>query len=82
MLVKTATAVTGQNQIARLGMKSSKKTVIIKSSLHTEEMDRVFVVVEPLKENGTVALVWANAMNSITRITKVTVPEEVRKEFS
>ena len=57
LLVQKATAVTGQNQIGRLEMKSRKKTIVIKLSLHTDKMDREFALVEPLKEDGTVALV-------------------------
>jgi hypothetical protein len=40
------------------------------------------VVVELLREDRTVALVRAYVLDSITDMTKVTVPEEIRGEFS
>ena len=68
--------------VARLGLDSLKRTIIVKSFMHTEAIDTEFVVVELLKEEGTVALVRAYVVDSITEMTKVSIPEEIRKEFS
>ena len=50
--------------------------------MHAEAIDTEFVVIEVLSGNGTVALVRAYVMDSITEMTKVKVPEEIRGEFS
>ena len=71
-----------KNIVRTLGLESLKRTIVVKSFMHTEAIDTEFVVVELLKEDGTVALVRAYVVDSITEMTKVTVPEEIRGEFS
>ena len=68
--------------LARLGLEPLKGTIIVKSFKNTDAVNTGFVVIELLKEDGTVALVRAYVADSITEITKVTVPEEISKEFS
>jgi hypothetical protein len=67
-----------KNIVRRLGLESLKRTIVVKSFMHTEAIYTEFVVVELLKEDGTVALVRAYVVDSITEMTKVTVPEEIR----
>ena len=50
--------------------------------MHTEAIDTEFVVAELLQEDETVAVVRAYVVDSITEMTKVSIPEEIRKEFS
>ena len=68
--------------VGKLGLESLQKTIIVKSFMHTEAIDTEFVVVELFREDGTEALVRAYVVDSITEMTKVTVPEEIRGEFS
>jgi hypothetical protein len=68
--------------VARLGLEPLRRKIIVKAFMHTEAIDREFVVIRLLKEDGTVALVRAYIVDSITETTKDKVPEEIRKEFS
>ena len=47
-----------------------------------EAIDIGFVVVELLKENGTIARVRAYIVDSITEAQKVEIPEDIKEEFS
>jgi hypothetical protein len=68
--------------VEKLGLESLQKTIIVKSFMHTEAIGTEFVVIELLRENGTVALVRAYVVDSNTEMTQVKVPEEIRGEFS
>ena len=69
--------------VARLGLTSVKKRIImVKSFRHTESINTELVVLELLKEDGTIARVQAYVVDSITEVRTVTIPGEIREEFS
>ena len=63
------------------GGKALKRTLIVQSFRHTEAIDTEYVVVELLKSDGTVAHIRAYAVDRITSMAKVIVPQEIRNEF-
>jgi hypothetical protein len=57
--------------IERLGLESLKRIIVVKSFMQTEAINTEFVVVELIREDGTVALVRAYVVDSIMEMTKV-----------
>ena len=50
----------------KLGLESLKRTIVVRSFMHTEAINTEFVVVELLREDGTVSLVRAYVVDSIS----------------
>ena len=67
--------------VKTLGLESIKKTVVVQSFGHTDSIDTEFVVLELLKQDGTIALIRAYVMESITTMAEVQIPQEIREEF-
>ena len=62
-------------QLVRLlGLESIKKTVVVQSFGHTDSIDTEFVVLELLKQDGSIALIRAYVVDTITTMAKVHIP--------
>ena len=71
-----------EDLVARLRLEPLTGKIVTKSFRHEEEINIGFVVVELLKENGTIARVRAYVVDSITEAQKVEIPEDIKEEFS
>ena len=71
-----------EDLVARLKLKPLSGKIVTKSFRNEEEINIGFVVVELLKDDGTIARVRAYVLDSITEAQKVEIPEDIKKEFS
>ena len=68
--------------VEKLGLESVSKSVVVQSLGHTDCLKTEFVVLEILKNDGTIALVRAYVVDSITNMAKVRIPEHLKEAFS
>ena len=68
--------------VLELGLESISKSVVVQSLGHTDCLKTEFVVLEILRNDGSIALVRAYVVESITNMARVGIPEHLKEAFS